>query len=145
MSKKYKNKVNYALFLYVIHLNFPTYEDKYDSRKKNCCFSSFKYVHNVDCGGIYRHLMGNPSLLCMDDLDILWLCFYASGNTIYSNQVKTCALFKKKVFVSDAVVKTAAEWSFNNHVAEKFIDGPIISSTTKIQPEEDIMEKYRDE
>ena len=74
---------------------------------------------------------------------------------MYPDQVKICALTKKQAFIADAVVKTAAEWSYNNHVLQNFISGTTISQhvvTTNVTdplffyPDpESIMEKYRDE
>ena len=76
-SKKYKNKTYYAMFLHVIHLKYPTYEENYSvsffSRLKTC-FSDSKYDYcGEDCSSIYRHIMGNPTLLSMTDIDLLWL------------------------------------------------------------------------
>jgi hypothetical protein len=160
-SKKYKNKIHYSLFLYIIHLNYPSFEedyiDSFFSRVKICFSKSkLKYVYQEDCSGIHRHIMGDPTLLCMTDIDMLWLCFYATGDTIYSEQVKKCALTKKQSFISDAIVKTAAEWSYNNHVLENYISGTILEqnstmSSSIIDPlfyspnQASIMEKYRDE
>jgi hypothetical protein len=99
--------------------------------------------------------MGDATLLCMTDIDMLWLCFYATGDVIYPDQVKLCALTKKQAFISDAVVKTAAEWSYNNHVLQNYISGPTLSQnvvTSSITDplffypnHEAIMEKYRNE
>jgi hypothetical protein len=157
VSKKNKNKMPYALFLYIVHMKFPSYEENYIpsffSRLVRC-FSKLEYVHNVDCSGIYRHIMGDATLLCMNDLDILWLCYYATGDTIYPDQVKLRASAKKQSLISDSMTKTAAEWSYNNHVIEKFIDGPMITQTTTTNvidplfyctPQELIMETYKDE
>ena len=32
-----------------------------------------------------------------------------------------------KTLISDAVIRTSAEWSYNNHVIQKFITGPEIT------------------
>ena len=157
-SKKYKNKLHYTLFLHVIHLKYPTYEENYRSSfltRLKSCFSTEKYVSNEDCNSVYRHIMGDPTLLCMTDIDLLWLCFYGTGDPMYPNQVKLCALTKKQAFIADAVVKTAAEWSYNNHVLQNFINGPTLSqnvvTSTITDPlffypdPEAIMDKYRDE
>ena len=158
-SKKYKNKTYYAMFLHVIHLKYPTYEENYSvsffSRLKTC-FSDSKYDScGEDCSSIYRHIMGNPTLLSMTDIDLLWLCFYGTGDSMYPDQVKLCALTKKQAFIADAVVKTAAEWSYNNHVLQNFINGPTLSQnvvTSNItdplffyHDPEAIMDKYRDD
>ena len=156
--KTYKNKVQYSVFLYVIHMKYSGYEESYIpnffSRLKQC-FSTVNHSHDVDCANIYKKIMGDPALLCMTDLDMLWLCFYATGDMLYSDQVKSCALTKKSTLVSDAVTKTAAEWSYNNHVILKFINGSQISKSTNaisindplffFPDQNSIMEKYKDE
>lgn len=158
-SKKFKNKIQYSLFLYVIHMKYSGYEESYipsfSSRLKKC-FSTVNHIQDIDCANIYKKIMDDPGLLCMTDLDMLWLCFYATGDTLYSDQVKACALTKKNTLVSDAVTKTAAEWSYNNHVILKFIKGSQISKPTTnaisindplfFFPDQNaIMEKYKDE
>jgi hypothetical protein len=154
-TKTYKYKTHYTLFLHVIHMKYPGYEDSYVSTGC-CCFAKKRnYMYEVNCSGIYSHLMGNPVLLSITDIELLWLCFYATGDTIYSDQVKICALTKKHTLVSDAVTKTAAEWSYNNHVIQKFIKEPQISKINAVLSvhdplffcpnQEAIMEKYRDE
>ena len=102
--------------------------------------------------------MNDPTLLCMTDIDMLWVCFYATGDNIYPDQVKLCALTKKQSLVSDAMSKTAAEWSYNNHVLQNFISGPTITQITLANAnvcitdplfffpnQQTIMEKYKDE
>jgi hypothetical protein len=160
--KKNKNKLYYTLFLYVIHMKYPSYEEEYIPTrfKWSCCFTRLNYLHDVDCGELYRHIMGNPALLTMTDIDLLWLSFYATGDIIYPDQVKARASAKKQSLISDAMTKTAAEWSYNNHVTEKFIVGPILSNNTSTttlavtdplffypndKTQADIMEKYKDE
>lgn len=157
-----KNKTYFALYLYAIHLSNPQYEENYIPQ--TCClFQKMKkrkisYNEDVDCSGIYRHIMGDSTFLCMTDLDMLWLCFYATGDAIYPDKVKKCALTKKQTFISDAIVKTAAEWGYNNHVLENYITGPILSNTTTTltvtdplffnpdnKTQADFMEKYKDE
>jgi hypothetical protein len=153
-SKTYKYKTHYTLFLHVIHMKYPDYEENYVPT--SCCSKKkTKYLHDIDCSEIYRRIMGNPILLRITDIELLWICFYATGDTIYSDQVKICALTKKHTLVSDAVTKTAAEWSYNNHVIQKFIKEPQISKINAALSVNDplffcpdheaIMEKYRDE
>jgi len=156
---KTKNKTNYALFLYVIHMKYPTYESRYRPSFMFRLFSSTSTpTTDIDSATMYRHIIGDPALLSMTDIDMLWLCFYATGDTIYSNQVKSCALIKKQILISDAVIRTAAEWSYNNHIIQKFIHGPEITKTVVTASVTDplffypdkptqqaIMDKYKDE
>ena len=153
------NKTQYALFLYVIHMNYPSYKERYRPSfivRLKCRFRlNDNSLYGIDCNNMYKHIMGDPAMLYMEDIDLLWVCFYATGDTIYSNQVKSCALIKKHTLISDAVIRTAAEWSYNNHVIQKFINGPEITKlvvTTSVTdplffyPEKKTqIEEYKDE
>ena len=117
----------------MIHIKNPSFEDNYvppffSSLKS--CFTKVTLIHDVDCSKIYRHITGDPTTLTMIDIDMLWLCFYATGDLLYSNNVKSRAMTKKNMLISDSISRTAAEWSYNNHVLQKFIHGPEIIKPT---------------
>jgi hypothetical protein len=75
--------------------------------------------------------MGDPSLLCVQDIDILWLLYYATGDKIFSEQVKLCAISNKYNIVNNAMSKNAAMWSYNNNITQKIINGSKIEKYEK--------------
>ena len=127
--KTHKYRIQYIMFLYIIDIYYPRYKELYNNsfyKRLIACFCNTNYLGNIDCDLIYKHVMGDPSLLCVKDLDILWLLFYATGDNIYSDQVKLCAITKKYNIVNSAMSKTAAMWSYNNNISQNIIKGPEI-------------------
>lgn len=128
--KTYKYRIHYTMFLYIIDKYYPRYKLIYDNTFYKRFFICFKNKTNlknivdfINCKLLYKHIMGEPSLLCVTDLDILWLLFYATGHNIYSEQVKLCATSNKYDIVNSDVVRTNALLSYNNHVIKKIIIG----------------------
>lgn len=136
--KTYKYKIHYSMFLYIIDKYYPLYKPLYNNTFSNRimrCFKNKINLKNIDdfvnCRLLYKHIMDEPSLLCVTDLEILWLLLYATGDNSYSEQVKLCAITKKHNIVNSAITKHAAMLSYNNHITQNIIKGPKIKMEEK--------------
>lgn len=91
--------------------------------------AKYSVEHKTAYNHFHDKIMDLSTILYPSDLDCLWILYYATGDTKYSDRVKHVVTDKTQL----KFVQAAAIWSYNSHVEMKKIKGPKVLHAILLQ------------